>query len=116
MTAQKNITVTLEIGRISSRKDGSVSMSVETPQLSPEEVALFFAFHGTAVKATLEPLVETQVDDYVVEKDIEKITPSQRLRRILYLEWQQKGATGFFDDFYRRQMEVICETEKQKLE
>jgi hypothetical protein len=44
-----------------------------------------------------------------------KITPSQRLRNILYRLWEQAGKEGDFKEFYRVKMETLCEHFKGKL-
>ena len=53
-----------------------------------------------------------------VEMDLidAKITPSQRLRNILYRLWEQEGKIGEFKEYYKVKMETLCEHFKNKLD
>lgn len=43
-------------------------------------------------------------------------TQSQRLRAVLFRQWEQWGSVGEFDTFYRNEMKRIIDQEKDKLE
>jgi len=42
-------------------------------------------------------------------------SPSERLRAVLFVYWQQNGAKGEFNDFYRKQMDRIINKIKENL-
>lgn len=42
-------------------------------------------------------------------------SPSQRLRNTFYILWEQNGAKGDFEDYYKYQIEKIITTIKEKL-
>ena len=101
---------------LSSRKDGSIRYSVETPELSSEEKAIFFELHGKNLIVTLKPMDYQKAEEYKINKDLENKSPSQRLRDVLYVYWRQLGSKGYFDDFYRKSLEKSIELVKQNLQ
>ena len=105
------------ITSISSRKDKSLRLSVGTPELSNEERALFMEYQGINSDFTIEPLDEVVSEEDMIIDAVEGTkTPSQRLRAVLYVLWNQKGSEGLFSDFYMRSMEKFIEHIKSKLE
>lgn len=107
--------VNAAIGTVSSREDGSVAFRVISAELRPSEKGLVMEFHGKACKVTIEP--HEGVPDEVVtvntERNGEK-TPSQRLRGIIFIHWEQTGREGDFETFYRQRMSVIADGYKLK--
>ena len=111
----KAITCPVILGRVSTCKDGSLTLSFSTPELTPDEKVAFMEVLNQNLKMLLQP------DAMVVEmKEIrgqfETKTPSQRLRSLLYIWWKQSSGQGEFESFYQRQMEQIINTIKEKLE
>lgn len=47
--------------------------------------------------------------------EFETKTPSQRLRGVLYVLWEQTGKSGDFETFYRQKMEGLINLIKNKL-
>lgn len=43
-------------------------------------------------------------------------SPSQRLRAVIYVSWQQKGSKGSFENYYDQYMNAIIDTAKDKLD
>jgi len=104
---------------INSRVDGSWSLKIGTQELSEEQAAIllklnrklgFFLFKAS-------PLEEADVIDIPESKPEFKgdKTPSQRLRGVLYVLWEQTKPTKTFDEFYRGKMESVIEWVKEKL-
>lgn len=104
----------VEFGQIRSRKDGSVSCSFITPELRPSESAALFPLHGKVVRVLIEPHDVTVDDTVVVDTELEKKTPGQRLRGIIFCHWDNLGREGTFDAFYHSQMDKICQGYKTK--
>lgn len=109
------------ISSIRSLKDGSVSILTETQELSPGKAGELFSLRNKTAMAYFSPK-ETisqkelnQIDS--LDADIQGKTPSQRLRSVLYVNWQQKPE-GFktFLMYYQSKMEVIINHYKNKLE
>lgn len=101
---------------IRSKVDGSLGISFTTPELTPEEKAEFMRLQGMNLVALFNPLDEKDAPKYVVDKEIETKTPSNRLRNTLYVLWEQEGGKGDFDEFYKRYMEKFIEAVKEKLQ
>lgn len=101
---------------LSSRKDGSLRLSMETPELSPDEKVAFMELQGINVDAYFKPLDFEVGEIKEVKNEMETKTPSQRLRAVLFLLWRQEGEQGTYDEFYRVKMEKILDHIKSKLD
>lgn len=106
------------VDKIESLKDGSLKVTMETPELSSENAAALFEYRNKQVIAFLS---ETQVSpdqlnikDVSVEFKNDK-TPSQRLRSVLYVYWEQNKPTQDFETFYSRKIEDFIKIVKDKL-
>lgn len=104
------------ITTLSSRKDGSLRLSVITPELTAEEKAEFMQLQSQNLKLLLNPLdYEQKAPKYKVASEFENKSPSLRLRNTLFVLWQQNGSRGDFDDYYRKQMEKFIDAVKEQL-
>ena len=103
-----------EIGRITSRKDCSVSFTAITPELSLDHRVTMLGLHGVNVRIMIEPLdvPSTGIDHVTTEMDVK--TPCKRLYDIIFVHWKDSGTGGDFSDFYRKQMDKIAEGYKAK--
>ena len=110
----KAITVSAVIGSVRAKVDRSISFNVSTPELTPDEKAIFFELQNIAVNLLITPEGE-HVPLYTVEKELNQKTPSQRLRAVLFVYWKQNGA-GEFEDFYNHWMETFIDKIKAQLE
>jgi len=111
--------VPAHISKITTMGDRSLRLQVDVSQeLSPEENAKVFQLYNTLgyfifKDAQIEP-DDIDVPDYVKEFKTDK-TPSQRLRAVLYIHWEQNGKQGKFDDYYKSKLEEIINHFKDKL-
>lgn len=103
------------ITSMSSRKDGSMRLSVVTPELTVEEKAEFMRLQGINLDCLFNPMDINDAPKYKVSTEFERKTPSLRLRNTLYVLWEQNGSRGEFDDFYRHQMEKFINVVKDQL-
>lgn len=110
-----------QIEGISSRKDKTVKIILGTQELTPVEAAQLFQlnqkFCYTAIKEESFQADEVDaIENLKTDLETEK-TPSQRLRAILYVNYQQKN-DGYkdFATYYQAKMEKICEHFKSKLD
>lgn len=107
------------IGSIRSLKDGSVSVTMETQELSPGKAGELF---GLRNKIAYVYVSERQIEDNEkkvidsLDPELKGKTPGQRLRAVLYLRWQQDNE-GYKDSesYYRAKMEQIIEHHKSEL-
>jgi hypothetical protein len=105
-----------------SLKDGTLKLSFETGELSPEQMAnVHYSLNKVGFLAFSPDALATheleEIDKLKVEyNDIGK-TPSQRLKAVLYLMWKQKPE-GFTSSeiHYLHYMEKFIEHYKLKLD
>lgn len=110
-----------QIETITTRKDKTVKITLGTQELTPAQAAEIFQlnqkFCYTAIKEeTFQADEVDAIESLKTDLESEK-TPSQRLRAILYVNYQQKPE-GYkdFTTYYQAKMERICEHYKSKLE
>lgn len=113
----KAIKIELQIKRVSIGKDDSISFSAETPALSDEELGEFRKLSKLVVNALLEPQDGSSEVLEIKERVDGGKTPSQRLRSVLFLRWEQLNRpTDDFDHWYKLAMEKIINEIKEKLD
>lgn len=113
----KSIQTSAIITGIRSKQDRSLGLSISTPELSIDEKAIFLELQGLNVTLVITPMDEPVVEDYKVVHDVDQKTPSQRLRGVLAVLWQQNNeGYDIFDNFYIHKMEYIINKMKEKLE
>ena len=111
----KAIKTSAIITSIRSKVDGSLGLGVHTPEMTNDEKVEFLNLQGRNVNLLIEP--EGGSDKTInVEKKLEGKTPSQRLRSVLFILWEQEGAKETFDTFYIERMENIIDWVKNKLD
>jgi hypothetical protein len=107
------------IGGIRSLKDGSISITFETQELSPGKIGEVYALRNKVaylyVSAQQISLPE-QVKISSMEPEMAGKSPSLRLRNVLFVSHSQNNE-GYpdFDSFYRAKMELIISTYKSNL-
>lgn len=111
----KAITCPVILDRVSTRSDGSLTLSFSTPELTPDEKLVFLEVAKQNLKLLLQPAEGVTAEMKEVRGQFETRTPSQRLRSILYIYWKQADGTGEFEQFYRKQIEGIIDAYKIKL-
>ena len=63
-----------------------------------------------------QPMKKEDIDTDAEVVDKGQKTPSERLRAVLYIMWEQKGKTDDFESYYRSKMENLIEGIKGKLD
>lgn len=110
-----------QIESITTRKDKTLKLTIGTQELTPAQTGdiftlnqdfCYFAIKQEPFNNLEENLIDTIKTEYANYK-----TPSQRLRGILYINYQQdnKGYKDF-GSYYASEMERIIEHYKQKLD
>lgn len=113
----KSVQFSSQLTKLETRVDGSIKVSIETQELSGQDMADLFAYRGQLGYTTFTPNPETKID--VPESKVEdnSKSPSQRLRNCLYIMWEQSGKKiDTFSQYYDIQMERIINQVKDKLE
>lgn len=111
----KAITVNTIITSLRSLTDGGLSLTVHTPELTPQEKAYFMELQGINTKALFDPLDE-KVPEVKINSEFEGKSPSQRLKAVLFVQWVQEGKQGEFAQFYKHEMEKIINAVKRRLD
>lgn len=116
----KGVLIASHIGSIRTLKDGSVSITLETPELSPGNAAEIFALRNMIAyvyvsSRQIENSEKKLVDS--LDPELKGKTPGQRLRAVLYRCWEQ-SPEGYqdSDSYYKAKMENIISTYKANLE
>ena len=106
------------IDSIKGNKDRSVTLKIETRELTPSESAILFDLVSMECWMGLDRVAINKLDvpDEVVEFKGDK-SDSQRLREILYVYWQTKTKKEkTFEEFRKIQMEKFISLIKNKLD
>jgi len=118
------------IDGIKTMADNTVRVNVGTPELSPDIVGQMYSMlkqPGYVVISTM-PISQKQIDaveSATIDREFQEKTPSQRLRNVLYVLWEQQqpketnseGITTYidFDLYYKRKMNELITFIKNKL-
>ena len=100
-------------------KDGSCTISFTSGQEISDDQTMYLLNAGR--RDELGWVVwspnKIQTEDLPKEQAEEnQKTASQRLRAVLFVLWQQQGASGDFEVFYRERMEKLIDMIKAKLD
>jgi hypothetical protein len=110
-----SLTLPVEVVDIRPRADRSWKLSFETRELTGDEVALLadnFQGSGWLLFSPNENGLP-EIPGAPAEPGTK--TPSERLRASIMVLWQQQGAKGDPESFYRTYMERLIEYVKSKL-
>lgn len=108
------------VGGIRTLKDGSVSITFETPECSPGKAAELFSLRNAIaylyVSANQITREEQKITDSL-DPELNNKSQSQRIRNVLYLLHQQANE-GFktFDEYYKAKTELYIDHLKSKLQ
>jgi hypothetical protein len=105
------------VDTLSTLKDGSIKVTMHTRELSGEDAATLFNLRnkeGYAVLAeTLQEADQVEIPE-ATYSGVKK-TPSQRLRSVIYVRWEQLGSSSDFNKYYEQQIELIIDKYKERL-
>lgn len=111
----KGLETQAQITGIRSKSDGSLGLSVNTPELSAEEKVLFMALQNLNVKMTIEPVGVALTKKSKIEKGMDGKSPSERLYNVIYVYYKSINSKDDFEVFYRRHLEGVIDQYKEKL-
>jgi hypothetical protein len=112
----KKIMTPAQITAITAKVDGSVRLSITTPELTPEEKVEIMKLQNININAYFIPTEEPEVEKIKIKGEIGQKTPSQRMRSVIYKLWIQDGSPETADIYYAKRMEKILDLLKQQIE
>jgi hypothetical protein len=102
---------------VSTLKDGGLSCRFHTQELSPEDKTKAFEFqqgYGWLLFQE-QDYKQDELDLEEIRKDTGGKSPSQRMRSVLYILYNQSGQSVSFEVFYSNYMDTIIEQLKDKI-
>jgi len=111
----KGIETQAQITSIRSKADGSLGLSVNTPELSSEEKVLFMGLQNLNIRLTLEPIGVEVESKEKIEKGMDGKSPSERLYNTIFVYYKSINSEEAFESFYRRHMEGLIDKYKERL-
>lgn len=112
----KGFTVSSQLMGIRSMSDGGMGLNFHTQELQPQEKAEVMNFHMQQGWLLFAPNEIAESDIPKQPAEVGQKTPSQRLRAVLYVLWEQLGSKGEFESFYITEMEKYIDHVKNKLD
>lgn len=114
------ISIPATISKVVTMADKSIRLQVDTQELDPDTKSRVFSLHEklgyfffSEAEIKAKEVLEVELPEIVLDKD-EK-SPSERLRSVLFIYWQQQGIKEPFDIYYRRAMDKFISQVKEKL-
>lgn len=101
---------------VSPLKDGGMSLRFHTNEIKdPKEKAALMDFYQNFGWIQFSDQSIHAVPKEAPVREAGDKTPSQRLRSVLYVLWQERYGDMTFDEYYRQQIEKIIDRIKQEL-
>lgn len=116
MSDAKAIITDCIITGIRARSDGSLGLTVSTPELSSENKVVFLNLHNKNCKMLLTPEDATEEPPEEVKAELEHKTLSQRIRGAYFVWWKQQNQPGTFESFYSAHQTKVLDHIKSKLD
>lgn len=106
------------ITKVTTMSDHGLRIQVDTQEITPESKAELFNLHETLGwfffhRAPISEINVKELPEIKVERG--QKTPSERLRAVLYIYWEQNRTDKSFEEFYRETIEKYIESIKSKL-
>lgn len=96
-----------QIDSAKANNDRTLSLKVDTQELSSEDTAQIFSMFQKQVWLAIgeTSISKEQLNIPEVIDEMDKKSPSQRLRDRMFVFFKEKKVGGIFDDWYKSQME-----------
>ena len=105
------------IAGLQTKVDGSVKITLETRELENDYAGQLYGMRNAEAWCVISAneIKEPNIPRQAADPELTSKTPSQRLRAVIFVYWQQKGSTQDFDTFYKQRLESIIDQYKGKL-
>jgi len=105
---------------LSTRMDDTIKVVIGTQEVTAEQGLALLKLRGKFCKVMLSDTAIEQkeidaVDSLPIKDESNNKSNSQRLRSVLFINWQQSKQTTNFDDYYNSEMNRIIDHYKGKL-
>jgi hypothetical protein len=105
---------------LSTRMDDTIKVVIGTQEVTAEQGLALLKLRGKFCKVMLSDTSIEQkeidaVDSLPIKDESSNKSNSQRLRSVLFINWQQSKQTTNFDDYYNSEMNRIIDHYKAKL-
>ena len=110
------LTCHVQIMGVRAKVDGSLGVTLATPELTANEKAVFMDWMNKDLVMMLQADAAGIGDVKEVKGEFDRKTPSQRLRDVIFVWFKQAESARSFDDFYLEHMEKLIDFVKSKLE
>lgn len=114
----KQVQFPASLNKMETLSDGSIKLVLETQELNGADMTELFGYRNQVGYVTFTP---NRIDHVEVPKEMavsdDGKSPSQRLRAVLYVAWEQSGKkVDTFEQYYGIQMERILNQLKDRLD
>lgn len=106
-----------QIDSAKANNDRTLSLKIDTQELSAEETAHLFNLFQKQIWIALAETTITEQDLNIPETvdEMEKKSPSQRLRDRMFVYWKENKVSDNFDTWYKTALEKIGEKYLEKV-
>ena len=112
----KAIKLDIIITSLRALTDGSLSLTIHTPELKSEEKVELMDLQNRVCEAVICPKEGVISETVVVDSDIQKKSQSERIRNVLYIIYKQENSMQDFADYYKSKTEKYIEFLKDKID
>ncbi len=113
--AIKLIKIPATLDGVSPRKDGSMSLRFVTQEMTTDQKTTLLNLYQSFGWLLYSDSDINEVPRESPNREAGAKTPSQRLRSVLFVLWQERYSDQSFDPWYVTQVEKIIERIKQEL-
>lgn len=113
---KNKITLQAIITTIRAKVDRSLSLSLSTPELTPEQKTIFFNLQGLNLDISITPSDFANTEEVKIDKDLNHKSQSQRIRAILYILYQQSQRKISYEEYYKVRTEEYIDQLKGEIE
>lgn len=106
-----------QIDSAKANNDRTLSLKIDTQELSAEHTAHLFNLFQKQIWIALAETIITEQDLNIPETvdEMEKKSPSQRLRDRMFVYWKENKVSDNFDTWYKTALEKIGEKYLEKV-
>lgn len=95
--------------------DGGLNLGFHTKELNANEKALIMGYHNQPGFLLFKENDISDKEIPIKNAEFDRRTPSQRMRNVIYLIWQNENSTQSFEEYYRDRMEAMIGDLKTEL-